>query len=110
MNAAGLQEIAKAQDDFSMIERLAQKIRRAGLQCASFRSFARVGGQNNDGQKCFLRFSTKLFQNSETVRRRHHQIEQNKVRLKILANLERSLRISDRLEARVLVFNQNFLE
>ena len=72
MQAPRLEKIVDPQKNFELVERLEEKIGRAGAEGAQLRIFIGVGGENNDGEKSFRRGRAQRFQNGEAVDMRHH--------------------------------------
>jgi hypothetical protein len=110
MRVTAPEKIANAQSDFDVIEWLEQEISRAGFERAPFRFLVGVGSEHYYWQKYLAGIGPKQFEKSEPIRRRHHEVEQDEIRLEIFANLQCALGINDRLESSVLIFNQNFFE
>ena len=91
---ARLEEIADAQQHLELLERLGEKVPRARRQGPSLRLRGRVGRQHDDRQVGVggdLRL--ELSEHRHPVEVRHHQVEQDEVRLEVTIERQDATRI-----------------
>lgn len=90
-----LEEIGDAKKDFELVERFEEKIGRTGGKRPTFGLLIGIGGKDDDGEKNFIAGGTKGMKDRKAIHVRHHQIEQDKVGGKAIANFERGAGIGD---------------
>ena len=91
---ACFEEIADAQQDLELLERLGEKVPRARREGPSLRLRGRVGRQHDDRQVGVggdLRL--ELSEHRHPVEVRHHQVEQDEVRLEVTIERQDAARI-----------------
>ena len=75
MNAAGLKQIPNPQEHFDVIQRLVQKIGCTAMQSSALGFLVDVSGEDDDWQVNLASVGTQGFENSETIKMWHKQIE-----------------------------------
>ena len=90
-----LEEIGDAKKNFELVERLEEKVGGARGERAAFRFLIGIGGKDDDREKNFVAGGTKGMKDRKAIHVRHHQIEQDKVGGKGIANFERGAGIGD---------------
>src|SRR6266480_687782 len=88
MNTAGLEQIPNAQEHFDVIQRFVQKIGCTTMQGPAFGFLVDVGREDNDWQVNLAPIGTQGFENRESIKMWHEQIEQNQVRVELVAKFE----------------------
>ena len=90
----GLKQIPNAQEHFDVIQRLVQKIGRATMQSSAFGFLVHIRREDDDWQVNLAPIGTEGFENSETIKMWHEQIEQNQVRIELVAKFQHTAGIS----------------
>src|SRR5207248_11278192 len=88
MNTAGLEQIPNAQEHFDVIQRLVQKIGCTTMQRPALGFHVDVGRENDDWQVNLASNGTQGFENRESIKLWHEQIEQDQARVELVANFE----------------------
>ena len=106
-----LQEVLDPEDDFHMVERLRQKVRRTRVQGPPLRVAGRIGRQDHDWQELTVRERRpQLLQHGHTIQVRHHQIEEHEIRSQFGVQGSGLARVSRRTSGRPPGVPDNTLE
>ena len=88
MNTAGLEQIPNAQEHFDVIQRFVQKIGCTTMQGPAFGFLVDVGREDKNWQVNLAPIGTQGFENRESIKMWHEQIEQNQVWVELVAKFE----------------------
>ena len=78
-----VEEVLDAQEHLEPVERLRQKVLGTGLQRALLRCDARIGREDQDREK-HVRGNLELSDDRDPIQARHHQVEQDQIRVKLV--------------------------
>ena len=70
-----------------MIQRLVQKIGCTAMQSPALGFLVNIGGEDDDWQVNLTPLGTQRFENSESIKMWHEQIEQNQVRIELVGKV-----------------------
>jgi hypothetical protein len=105
-----LEEIGDAQKDFHLVERLKQKIGRAGGEGSASGGLVGIGREHDDREKDLAAGGPQGMKDGKSIHVRHHQIEEDQVRRELVANFEGQAGIGNGPHLFVTCFGEHVLQ